>query len=327
LLVIGGRLDPATPYPSAVALADTLPSSRLLTWDGGGHVASGRSACIDEAVDAYLIDGVLPDVGTVCRPTRHADADTGKRYAPSFVPAGWRVYSALDVETNDAPSKVELLLLTGEPGETISVYAGEDDGEVELASGTSDDGGEDVDIGNGPARRVDLGNDRLTGVVVHRADGVTFAVVGTDVDEGDVDAVVAGVQAQRDGSGGVSLSLARPPLGFAQAYEGLMPGYGDDAYGYVSWEDPNVSSSDLTMELDVGVDYGPEALAGETAQQVIDGEDDDAAALITFSPEPGVIVTVSATDMSADDVLRLVGSIAPVSKEQWASLVAEGDEA
>jgi hypothetical protein len=40
----------------------------LLSWDGDGHTAYRRgSACIDRAVDTYLIDGKPPAKGTRCR--------------------------------------------------------------------------------------------------------------------------------------------------------------------------------------------------------------------------------------------------------------------
>ncbi|WP_043348315.1 alpha/beta hydrolase [Beutenbergia cavernae] len=67
ILVVGTTRDPATPYRWAEALAGQLESGRLLTWDGDGHTAyASGSPCIDEAVQAYLLDGTLPDDGTVC---------------------------------------------------------------------------------------------------------------------------------------------------------------------------------------------------------------------------------------------------------------------
>jgi hypothetical protein len=45
-----------------------LGNARLLTMEGDGHTAyGGNSACIDAAVDAYLVDGALPPAGTVCQ--------------------------------------------------------------------------------------------------------------------------------------------------------------------------------------------------------------------------------------------------------------------
>lgn len=67
ILVIGTTNDPATPYAWAESLAQTLDSGTLLTYEGEGHTAYGRSnACILDTVDAYLIDGTVPDEGTRC---------------------------------------------------------------------------------------------------------------------------------------------------------------------------------------------------------------------------------------------------------------------
>jgi hypothetical protein len=67
IVVVGTTRDPATPYEWAVSLARQLESGVLLSRDGDGHTAytSGNS-CIDDAVDAYLIDGVVPEDGTTC---------------------------------------------------------------------------------------------------------------------------------------------------------------------------------------------------------------------------------------------------------------------
>jgi pimeloyl-ACP methyl ester carboxylesterase len=68
ILVVGTTRDPATPYQWAQHLASMLASGRLLTRVGDGHTAYQRgSACIDSAVDAYLIRGTLPKAGTVCQ--------------------------------------------------------------------------------------------------------------------------------------------------------------------------------------------------------------------------------------------------------------------
>lgn len=67
ILVIGTTSDPATPYEWSQALAKTLDSGVLLTWEGDGHTAYGRSnECIANEVDAYLLDGKVPDEGTIC---------------------------------------------------------------------------------------------------------------------------------------------------------------------------------------------------------------------------------------------------------------------
>ena len=67
ILVVGTTNDPATPYRWARSLAKQLARSGLLTYDGQGHTAYGRgSACIDAAVDGYLLDGAMPGEGATC---------------------------------------------------------------------------------------------------------------------------------------------------------------------------------------------------------------------------------------------------------------------
>ncbi len=68
ILVIGITGDHATPYQYAQVLTDELGDATLLTLDGQGHAASysDRSTCVDEAATRYLIDGVMPEPGTVC---------------------------------------------------------------------------------------------------------------------------------------------------------------------------------------------------------------------------------------------------------------------
>ncbi|TVL92180.1 alpha/beta hydrolase [Streptomyces sp. SAJ15] len=61
ILVVGTTRDPATPYVWAQSLATQLSSATLLTYDGDGHTAYGRgSDCVDNAVNAYLLDGTPP---------------------------------------------------------------------------------------------------------------------------------------------------------------------------------------------------------------------------------------------------------------------------
>ena len=60
ILIVGSTRDPATPYPWAVALSHQLTSSVLLTRDGDGHTGYAASACVADAVDAYLLDLTIP---------------------------------------------------------------------------------------------------------------------------------------------------------------------------------------------------------------------------------------------------------------------------
>jgi pimeloyl-ACP methyl ester carboxylesterase len=67
IVVIGTTRDPATPYRWAVALADELDSGVLVSRDGDGHTGYHRgNACVDAAVESYLISGVVPTDGLSC---------------------------------------------------------------------------------------------------------------------------------------------------------------------------------------------------------------------------------------------------------------------
>jgi pimeloyl-ACP methyl ester carboxylesterase len=69
ILVIGTTDDPATPYQQAVNLANGFANATLLTRQGEGHAAFGSgNACVDRALDAYLVSGTLPAKGTSCAP-------------------------------------------------------------------------------------------------------------------------------------------------------------------------------------------------------------------------------------------------------------------
>lgn len=67
IVVIGTTGDPATPYAWAQALNEQLDNSTLITWQGEGHTAYGRSGgCVEDAVDQYLINGTAPQADLVC---------------------------------------------------------------------------------------------------------------------------------------------------------------------------------------------------------------------------------------------------------------------
>lgn len=69
IVVVGTTRDPATPYAWAQALAGQLESGRLLTYEGDGHTAYGRhDACVDGAVNRYLLGGEAPESGKRCGP-------------------------------------------------------------------------------------------------------------------------------------------------------------------------------------------------------------------------------------------------------------------
>ncbi|AUY54357.1 alpha/beta hydrolase [Streptomyces sp. CB01881] len=67
IVVVGTTRDPATPYAWAQSLAGQLESGRLLTYEGDGHTAYGRhDACVDGAVNRYLLGGEPPEQGKRC---------------------------------------------------------------------------------------------------------------------------------------------------------------------------------------------------------------------------------------------------------------------
>ena len=67
IVVVGTTRDPATPYAWSVSLADSLASGVLVSRDGDGHTGyNAGNACVDDAVDAYLVSGTVPDDPTTC---------------------------------------------------------------------------------------------------------------------------------------------------------------------------------------------------------------------------------------------------------------------
>jgi pimeloyl-ACP methyl ester carboxylesterase len=68
ILMVATTGDPATPYGDAKQLAKQLVTSHLVTYHGDGHTAYDLGhACVDKAVDAYLISGVVPKTDPQCR--------------------------------------------------------------------------------------------------------------------------------------------------------------------------------------------------------------------------------------------------------------------
>ncbi|WP_347568611.1 alpha/beta hydrolase [Isoptericola sp. AK164] len=67
IVVIGTTNDPATPYVWSEGMADALDSGVLVTYEGEGHTAYGRSNdCIADAVENYLVEGTVPEDGLTC---------------------------------------------------------------------------------------------------------------------------------------------------------------------------------------------------------------------------------------------------------------------
>jgi hypothetical protein len=60
VLVIGTLHDPATPFSATALLAEAVGAGVVLSWDGEGHTAYGRSPCITTKVNSYLVTGAVP---------------------------------------------------------------------------------------------------------------------------------------------------------------------------------------------------------------------------------------------------------------------------
>ncbi|MCT2581548.1 alpha/beta fold hydrolase [Actinophytocola sp. S1-96] len=82
LVMIGNVHDPATVYRWNVTAA-RQSGAHLITYEGWGHTAYGNdgpSECVNDAVDAYLIELTVPERGLTCAATEEpAAADTRQR--------------------------------------------------------------------------------------------------------------------------------------------------------------------------------------------------------------------------------------------------------
>ncbi|MBC9822396.1 alpha/beta hydrolase [Terrabacter sp. MAHUQ-38] len=67
IVVVGTTRDPATIYEWSVRLRDQLDNAVLVSFDGDGHTAYGRSnTCVNSAIDAYYVQGRVPKDGLKC---------------------------------------------------------------------------------------------------------------------------------------------------------------------------------------------------------------------------------------------------------------------
>ncbi|MCT9821006.1 alpha/beta hydrolase [Microbacterium sp. W1N] len=67
IVVVGTTNDPATPYTWSESLAAQLSSGVLVTRVGEGHTGYNKgNSCVDDAVNAYLVSGTVPDDGLRC---------------------------------------------------------------------------------------------------------------------------------------------------------------------------------------------------------------------------------------------------------------------
>ncbi len=67
ILVVGTTNDPATPYEWSESLAAQLDEGVLITRVGEGHTGYNKgNRCVDKAVEAYFLDGTVPEDGLRC---------------------------------------------------------------------------------------------------------------------------------------------------------------------------------------------------------------------------------------------------------------------
>lgn len=67
IVVVGTTNDPATPYVWAQNLSRELVNGHLVTYNGQGHTAYNKSnSCVNDAVDGYLVSGVVPTPDPMC---------------------------------------------------------------------------------------------------------------------------------------------------------------------------------------------------------------------------------------------------------------------
>jgi hypothetical protein len=69
IVVIGTTGDPVTPIEASTNMAKALEGGVLVTAQADQHTGYSTSTCIDDLVDRYLVDKVVPPAGTVCVPT------------------------------------------------------------------------------------------------------------------------------------------------------------------------------------------------------------------------------------------------------------------
>ncbi|MEA2531555.1 MAG: hypothetical protein QOG89_3199 [Thermomicrobiales bacterium] len=69
ILVVGASLDTQDAYQWSVDMAGQLESAVLLRREGTGHPSYFHSACVTDAINAYLVDLTLPAPSLVCPST------------------------------------------------------------------------------------------------------------------------------------------------------------------------------------------------------------------------------------------------------------------
>jgi len=66
IVVVGNTGDPATPFEGSRLMAGSLEGGVFVTVKADSHTAYGVNRCIDDTLEAYLIDLTVPETGTIC---------------------------------------------------------------------------------------------------------------------------------------------------------------------------------------------------------------------------------------------------------------------
>ncbi|WP_298180897.1 alpha/beta hydrolase [Saccharomonospora sp.] len=65
ILVLSTATDPITPEKGTIHAVEQIPGAVRVAWQGAGHGALG-SGCVADEVTKFLVDGVVPQDGTLC---------------------------------------------------------------------------------------------------------------------------------------------------------------------------------------------------------------------------------------------------------------------
>lgn len=68
VVVVSTATDPMTPALGTLRSTHQMSSATRIGWEGAGHGAIGRSECVDDKINAFLIDGKIPSEGATCPP-------------------------------------------------------------------------------------------------------------------------------------------------------------------------------------------------------------------------------------------------------------------
>ena len=108
IIVISTTNDPATPYEWGVAMSQQLESGKLIIHRGEGHTIYAQGdACIDAAVNAYLLQLTVPEPGKSCGTGAPPPESIGSTPTPTAAPSASRTASptAPGLPDTGAPTK------------------------------------------------------------------------------------------------------------------------------------------------------------------------------------------------------------------------------